>query len=59
MRRLLCLSVAALLAACSQADEAAGDTAEDFAQRAGVTAAAGQTTSVAEVNAQPVVAPTG
>ncbi|ANY20744.1 hypothetical protein A6F68_02244 [Tsuneonella dongtanensis] len=59
MRRLAVISAIALLAACSQADEPKGESAEDFAQRAGVAPSAGAVPSVAEVNAQPVVAATG
>lgn len=60
MRRLASLSALALLVACSQADEPKGESADDFAQRAGVgTAPGGSVPNVAEINAQPVVAPTG
>lgn len=54
------IAVLALLAGCSKSDDAAtGDTADDFAQRAGVDGATGSVPNVAEINAQPVVAPTG
>lgn len=61
MRRAAVLAAAALLAACSKSDDpATGESADDFAQRAGVNGApAGPVPSVAEVNAQPVVAPSG
>ena len=59
MKRLLSLSLVALLAACSQSDEPKGESAEDFAARAGVESSPGALPSVAEINAQPVVAPTG
>ncbi|WP_120715667.1 hypothetical protein [Tsuneonella amylolytica] len=65
MKRAVILAAVAVLAACSKSgDDAAtgGDNAGDFAQRAGVggaLAANGPVPSVAEVNAQPVVAPTG
>lgn len=59
MKRLFVFGAIAALAACSQSDEPQGESAEDFAQRAGVKAPAGQVPSVAEINAQPVVAPTG
>ena len=56
MKRLLPILAASLLAACSGAKEAEGDNAADFAQRAGVATAS---PNVAEINAQPIVAPTG
>ena len=59
MKRLFVLAAIGALAACSQSDEPQGESAEDFAQRAGVNAPGGQVPSVAEINAQPVVAPTG
>lgn len=59
MRRPLAIAALAALAACSQGGDENGETAEDFAQRAGVATPAGAVPSVAEVNAQPVVAPTG
>lgn len=59
MKRLLVLSALTVLAACSKSDDAPGESAEDFAHRAGVSAPAGSVPSVAEVNAQPVVASTG
>lgn len=55
MKRLMLAAALVALGACSQADEK-GESAEDFAQRAGV---GGSVPSVAEINAQPVVAPTG
>ena len=59
MRRLVAIAALAALAACSQGGDEKGETAEDYAQRAGVATPAGGVPSVAEVNAQPVVAPTG
>ena len=60
MKRLIALVLSASLAACSQGDEPKGESADDFAQRAGVGGQSGQPVpNVAEVNAQPVVAPTG
>lgn len=56
MMRLLPILTVALLAACSGSQEPEGDSAADFAQRAGV----GTTPpAVAEINSQPIVAPTG
>jgi hypothetical protein len=57
MRLASALAMLTALAACSQG-EPEGESAEDFAQRAGVAQGAAAV-SVAEVNAQPVVAPTG
>lgn len=57
--RLLALTFCAVLAACSQGGEEQGETAEDFAQRTGVRAQAQSAAPAAEVNAQPVIAPTG
>ena len=59
MKRLITLTFVGLLAACSQADDPKGESAEDFANRAGVDASAGAVPSVAEINAQPIVAATG
>jgi hypothetical protein len=60
MKRFIALSAIVLLAACSQSDEPAGESAEDFASRTGVGASTGGAVpNVAEINAQPVVAPTG
>ena len=63
MRRAVIIgSIAALalaLAGCSKSNEPEGETSADFAQRAGVGNASGAVPSVVEVNAQPVVAPTG
>lgn len=62
IRALILAGTAALaLAACSKSDDAAPtDSASDFAQRTGLNGApAGPVPNVAEVNAQPVVAPTG
>ncbi|MGN3973152.1 hypothetical protein [Tsuneonella sp. SYSU-LHT278] len=60
MNRALALSAILALAACSRSPDApAGESADDFAKRAGVEAAPGAVPSVAEINAQPVVAPTG
>ncbi len=52
--------IAALaLAGCSKGENAKGDTSDDFAARTGVGAATSAVPTVAEINAQPVVAPTG
>ena len=59
MRRLLPILAIALLAACSKGDEPKGETSDDFAARTGVGTATSGVPTVAEVNAQPVVAPTG
>ncbi len=60
MKRALAFSALMVLAACSKSPaEAPGDSANDFAKRAGVAASGSEMPSVAEVNAQPVVAPTG
>lgn len=60
MKLAAALLTVALLAACSKSDDAAtSESADDFAQRAGVGRAGGSVPSVAEINAQPVVAPTG
>jgi hypothetical protein len=61
MKRALIVSGIAVLAlaACSKGDEPKGETSADFAQRAGVGSATGSVPTAAEVNAQPVVAPTG
>jgi hypothetical protein len=59
VKRLLALTALMALAACGKSDEPAAGNADDFAQRAGVGAAAGSAPSVAEINAQPVIAPTG
>lgn len=62
MRTMLAVVALAALAGCSQGSEQGGETAEDFAQRAGVGGQQQQPApapQVAEVNAQPVVAPTG
>jgi ABC-type Fe3+-hydroxamate transport system substrate-binding protein len=59
MRRLLAIATLTLLAACSEPESDPAESVEDFAQRAGVGAATGTAASVAEVNAQPVVASTG
>ena len=56
MRRLLLILAVAVLAACSGSEEPEGDNAADFAQRAGVAPGA---PAVAEINSQPIVAPTG
>ena len=56
MRALLPILAISLLAACSGSKEPEGDSAADYAQRAGVATAS---PTVAEVNAQPIVAPTG
>ena len=56
MRRLLAILAVAVLAACSGSEESESDSAADFAQRAGV---ASGTPAVAEINSQPIVAPTG
>lgn len=58
MRALVALA-ALTLAACSQGGEDNGETAEDFAQRAGVGAQPSAAPQAAEINAQPIVAPTG
>lgn len=59
MRAALAISACAVLAACSQGGQDAGETADDFAERAGVAGARPEQPSVAEINAQPVIAPTG
>jgi hypothetical protein len=54
-----CITALAL-AGCSKSDDGGkNDTSADFAQRAGVGSATGTVPTVAEVNAQPVVAPVG
>ncbi|MGX7952631.1 hypothetical protein ACWPM1_08695 [Tsuneonella sp. HG249] len=59
MRGAVVLS-ALMLAACGQGGEGTGESAEDFAERAGVGAPSqAAAPQVAEINAQPVVAPTG
>jgi len=58
VRALVALAVLGL-AACSQAGEEKGETAKDFAQRAGVGGPPASTPQAAEINAQPIVAPTG
>lgn len=59
-RALLTACVAALaLAGCSKDSDTKGETSDDFAARTGVGTATGTVPAVAEVNAQPVVAPTG
>ena len=59
MKALVALSALALVAGCS--DNRNGESAEDFAERTGAGAAAqvGGAAPLGEVNAQPVVAPTG
>jgi len=59
MKRVLAAAVLIALAACSPSGEAEGENAVDFARRAGVQPAANGVPTVAEINAQPVVAPTG
>jgi hypothetical protein len=62
MKRLLITAgiAAFALAGCSKsAGDAQGETSADYAQRAGVGAATSGVPTVAEVNAQPVVAPSG
>ncbi|MCT2558719.1 hypothetical protein N0B51_06975 [Tsuneonella sp. YG55] len=60
MSRAFALSAMLLLAACSKSPEGAtGESADDFAKRAGLDVPADSVPSVAEINAQPVVAPTG
>ncbi len=57
---LTCCVAALALAGCSKAkDSAVTDSADDFAQRAGVATATSGVPTVTEINAQPVVAPTG
>jgi hypothetical protein len=57
---LMSACVAALaLAGCSKGEPAKGDTSEDFAARAGVGTATSGVPTVTEINAQPVVAPSG
>jgi hypothetical protein len=52
--------IAALaLGSCSKGEDSKTDTSADFAQRAGVGSATGTVPTVAEVNAQPVVAQSG
>ncbi len=60
MSRVLATTLMFALAACSKSpDSPAGESADDFAKRTGLQNNADQVPSVAEVNAQPVVAPTG
>lgn len=59
MNRLFPVLALGLLAACSKSDEPKGETSEDFAARAGVATPSSGMPTVAEINAQPVVAPTG
>ena len=47
------------LAACSKSAEAPGESADDFARRTGAHAPSEQVPSVAEIDAQPIAAPTG
>ena len=59
MKQLAAIALLVGLAACSQSNE--GDNADDFANRVngGAAGSGGTTASAAEVNAQPVVAPSG
>lgn len=60
MSRVLTFIAILALTACSKApDSPTGESADDFAKRAGVGGPADDVPFVAEVNAQPVVAPTG
>lgn|GEM_PF-5376478 len=59
MRRILAIATLAALAACSPSVESKGENADDFAKRAGVQPAADGVPTVTEINAQPVIAPTG
>ena len=61
MTRLLitgCLAALAL-AGCSKSEQTKGETSDDYAARTGVATATSGVPTVTEINAQPVVAPTG
>ncbi|MXO74127.1 hypothetical protein GRI40_02685 [Altererythrobacter aerius] len=59
MIRAAALIALAGLAACSEPADQKAESADDFAQRAGVGGAAAGAPAVAEINAQPLAAPTG
>ena len=62
MRRVLltgCLAALALAGCSKGGDATTAETSEDFAARTGVGQAGGTVPTVTEINAQPVVAPTG